>query len=212
MDYPFGHDRPIMMPQSQSLLVELDATLQRASSSQHATMLRRVTDLFVDRAEEFSDDHVAVFDDVINRLIEKTDRPALIELSGRLASVGNAPAKVIDRLARHEDIAIAGPILQRSSAVSEQTLIDIGGAKGDKHLSAIAGRPLISEAVTDILVGRCSADTARKITDNKGASLSELGFVKLINRAKGDKALAACIEGRTDLPPELQPFLKLTLA
>ena len=49
-------------------------------------------------------------------------------------------------------------------------------------------------------------------TDNKGASLSEVGFVKLINRAKSDKALATAIESRTDLPPELQPFLKLTLA
>ena len=66
--------------------------------------------------------------------------------------------------------------------------------------------------MTDVLVNRCTVDTARKVTENKGASLSELGFVKLINRAKTDKALAAAIESRTDLPAELQPFLKLTLA
>ena len=91
-------------------------------------------------------------------------------------------------------------------------LAEVAGTKGEKHLSAIAGRPRISEAVTDALVGRCTAETARKLTDNRGASLSEVGFVKLINRAKTDKALATAIEGRTDLPPELQPFLKLTLA
>jgi uncharacterized protein (DUF2336 family) len=199
------------MSQSQLLMAELDATLLRASSSHHVTILRRLTDFFVDRAEELSDEHVAVFDVVIGRLIEKADRPALIELSGRLAPVSNAPAHVIDRLARHEDIAIAGPILQKSSAVTEQTLVEVAGAKGEKHLSAIAGRPLIGEAITDVLVGRCSGDTARKVTDNKGARLSEVGFVKLINRANGDKALAACIEGRADLPPELQPFLKLAL-
>ena len=66
--------------------------------------------------------------------------------------------------------------------------------------------------MTDVLVGRCTVETARKVTENKGASLSEVGFVKLINRAKNDKALATAIESRTDLPPELQPFLKLTLA
>jgi uncharacterized protein (DUF2336 family) len=212
LDQSFGHDSPIMTTQSQALIAELDATLRRATSAQSVAMLQGVTNLFVGRAEDFADEHVAVFDDVMSRLIEKADRPALIELSGRLAPIGNAPAIVIDRLARHEDIAVAAPILQKSNAVKEQTLVDVAGAKGDKHLSAIAGRPLISEAVTDVLVGRCSTDTARKVTENNGASLSEFGFVKLINRAKGDKALATAIESRTDLPPELQPFLRLTLA
>jgi uncharacterized protein (DUF2336 family) len=207
----FGHDGPIKMSESRLLIAELDSTLQRASSSQHLTMLRGVTDLFINSAEMFSDEHVAIFDDVIGRLIDKADRQALAELSNRLAPVDNAPRSVIDRLARHEDIAIAGPVLQKSK-VKDLTLVEVAGSKGEKHLAAIASRPQLSEAVTDVLVGRCTLETARKVTDNKGASLSEVGFVKLINRAKGDKALAAAIEGRTDLPPELQPFLRLTLA
>jgi uncharacterized protein (DUF2336 family) len=189
--------------------------LSRASIGQQLTVLRRVTDLFLDRAETYSDDHVAVFDDVIGWLInkvEKAERPALAELSDKLAPVDNAPVNVIDRLARHEDIAISGPVLQKSNVVTEQALADVAGAKGDRHLAAIAARPLISECVTDVLVGRCTTETARKVTDNKGASLSEIGFVKLINRAKSDKALAAAIESRNDLPPELEPFLKLALA
>jgi uncharacterized protein (DUF2336 family) len=212
MDRRLGHDAPTMMAEPQTLIAELDATLHRATSSQHVSMLRRVTDLFLDRAAEYADAHVAVFDDVISRLLEKAERPALIELSGRLASVDNAPAKVIDRLARHEDIAIAGPILQKSSVVNDETLAEVAAAKSEKHLSAIGSRPVLSEAVTDVLVGRCSADTARKVTENRSAALSEIGFVKLINRAKGDKVLATAIENRDDLPPELQPFLKLTLA
>lgn len=200
-----------MTSESRLLISELDSTLERASSSQHLAMLRGVTDLFINGADAFADDHIAVFDDVIGRLIDKADRTALAELSGRLAAVGNGPANVIDRLARHEDIAIAGPILQKCN-VNSQTLLDVAGSKGEKHLAAIAGRPQISEAATELLIGRCTVETARKITENMGASLSEVGFVKLINRAKGDKALATAIESRTDLPPELQPFLKLTLA
>jgi uncharacterized protein (DUF2336 family) len=207
----FGHDKPIKMSEARLLIMELDSTLQRASSSQHLTILRGVTDLFVNGAEAFAAEHVTIFDDVIGRLIDKADRTALAELSSRLAPIDNAPANVVDRLARHEDIAIAGPLLQKSS-VKDLTLVEVAGSKGEKHLAAIAARPQISEAVTDVLVGRCTLETARKVTDNKGASLSEVGFVKLINRAKGDKALAAAIEARTDLPPELQPFLKLTLA
>lgn len=204
-----------MMSESQSLIAELDATLSKASSAQQLTVLRRVTDLFLDRAETYSNDHVAVFDDVMGWLvnkIEKAERPALAELSGKLAPVDNAPVNVIGRLARHEDIAISGPVLQKSNVVTDQVLAEVAGAKGERHLAAIAGRPLISESVTDVLVGRCTSETARMVTDNRGACLSEIGFVKLINRAKSDKALAAAIESRTDLPPELQPFLKLALA
>ena len=203
------------MSESQSLIAQLDATLSKASSAQQLTVLRRVTDLFLDRADTYSNDHVAVFDDVIGWLVErveKAERPALAELSGKLAPVGNAPVNVINRLARHDDIAISGPVLQKSNVVTDQALADVAGAKGEKHLAVIASRPLISESVTDVLVGRCTAETARKVTGNKGASLSEIGFVKLINRAKTDKALAAAIEGRTDLPPELQPFLQLALS
>jgi uncharacterized protein (DUF2336 family) len=199
------------MSEARVLIAELDATLQKVTSSQHVTILRRVTDLFVNGAESFADEHVAVFDDVFGRLIERADRTALAELSGRLAPIDNAPANVIDRLARHEDIAIAGPILHKSN-IGELTLAEVAGAKGERHLAAIANRPVISESVSEVLVGRCSAETARKITDNKDVSFSEVGFVKLINRAKSDKALATAIESRTDLPPELQPFLQLTLA
>jgi uncharacterized protein (DUF2336 family) len=201
-----------MMSEARSLIEEYDAAVGLASTSQRLSILRRVTDLFVEGAESYSGDHVAVFDDVFGWLAEKVDRPALVELSGRLAPIGNAPSNVIDRLARHEDIAISGPILHKSNVVSEQTLAEVAGAKSERHLSAIANRDMISESVTDILVGRCSAETARKVTDNKGASLSEVGFVKLINRAKSDKALAAAIESRSDLPPELQPFLQLALS
>jgi uncharacterized protein (DUF2336 family) len=198
--------------EAQSLIEELDATLDRTSSPQHLSILRDVTDLFVNGSDTFAEDHVAVFDDVIVRLIDKADRPALIELSGRLAAISNAPVNVIDRLARHEDIAISGPILQKSDAVKDQTLADVAGTKGERHLSAIASRALIRESVTDILASRCNAETARKLAENKGASLSEIGFVKLINRFKTDRALAASIESRSDLPPELQPFLQLALS
>jgi uncharacterized protein (DUF2336 family) len=196
----------------QSLIAELDEVMLRASRTQLMSILQRVTDLFVERSATYSNDHVAVFDEVLGRLVGKAERPELIELSDRLAPVGNAPTNVVDRLARHDDIAISGPILLKSNAVKDQTLAAVAKEKSDKHLSAIASREQIGEAVTDVLVDRCSAEVACKVTGNQGATLSELGFVKLINRAKDDKALASAIESRSDLPPELQPFLKLALS
>jgi uncharacterized protein (DUF2336 family) len=200
-----------MTSTAHALIAELDVAISNASVARQAKILQSVTDLFLDSSMLFSDEQVAVFDDVIRRLMEKADNTALIKLSARLASIGNPPTHVIVSLAQDDDIAVSGPILQSSAALPDKTVAEIASVKGPKHLAAIAGRRRINEIITDILVDRGSPDVSYKIVANPEARLSEIGFVKLINRAKTDKTLAAAIAGRTDLPEELLPFLKLAL-
>ena len=202
---------PNMMPASQSFITELDAALGNIPGSRHLVILRRVTDLFLAGAGTYSDEQLAIFDDVISRLIENMDQATLIELSAQLATVDQAPANVVARLSDSDDIAVSGPALEKSHSLSDRTLVDIAGKKRQKHLAAIAGRMRISELVTDVLVDRGNADVSRKVTANLGARISEVGFVKLINRAKSDRDLATAISNRSDLPEELIPFLKLAL-
>lgn len=200
-----------MTAEARSVIAELDGVLQKASSSRQAAILQQLTDLFLASAGKFSADQVAIFDDMIIRLIETTEKPALAQLSMRLTPVGNAPAKVVARLSRDDDIAVSGPLLEKSGALADQLLAEIAGAKGQKQMMAIAARAELNELVTDILVERGGPDVARLLAANVGAHLSELGFVKLINKAKGDKTLATTIASRTDVPSELEPFLKLAL-
>jgi uncharacterized protein (DUF2336 family) len=199
------------MPETQSLIAELDAALRRSSNSKQLEMLQSVTELFLNGAGSYSDEQNAIFDDVISRLIETAEPPALTELSARLAPVNNAPANVIGRLSSDDDIAVSGPVLEKSNALTDQVLTEIAKTKSQLHLVAIAGRARISESVTDVLINRGSSDVLHKVTCNRGARLSEFGFVKLINRAGNDKTLAAAIADRTDIPPELLPFLRLAL-
>lgn len=201
-----------MTSEARSLIDELDVALSKASHAQHLTMLRQVTELFIDGAKSFTDEHIAIFDEVIGRLIEKTEHPALIKLSAKLAAVGKAPVNVVISLACEDDIEVSGPVLENSGALSDVALVEIAGKKSQKHLVAIAGRTQISETVTDILVDRGNSEVARKVTANQGSRFSELGFVKLIGRANADKDLAGAIASRIDLPPELAPFLRLALA
>jgi uncharacterized protein (DUF2336 family) len=186
-----------------SIFAELEATLAHESGSQRFTILRRVTDLFLAGAESYSDDHIAVFDGVIGRLIENIEHRALIELSGRLAPVDNAPVNVIGRLSRNDDIKVSGPILERSKVLMDSDLVEIAKTKSQAHLSAIAGRAQLAEPVTDVLIDRGSADVARRVTANKGARFSKFGFTKAVSRAQQDESLALTVADRMDLPPEL---------
>lgn len=181
------------MTEARSLLTELDSTLTTASGERQLSILRKVTDLFLHRSQDYSGDQVAVFDDVICRLIERGEHSALLELSTKLAPVGNAPINVVLQLSKEDDIAISGPILEMSPVVPEETLAEIAKTKGQHHLAAIASRPLICEAVTDVLVERGNSEVACKVTGNQGAKFSEPGLVKLIKRAKNDKTLAEAV-------------------
>src|SRR5260221_7605711 len=95
-----------------SLLPELEEVVQHGSAEKRAETLRRITSLFLESAPKFNDDHVALFDDVIGCLIEEIEAKALAELALRIAPVANAPAGVVRKLAKSDDIAVAGPMLK----------------------------------------------------------------------------------------------------
>ena len=63
-----------------SLLPELEELVQNGSAAKRAEMLRRITSLFLAGAPNFSDDHVALFDDVMSRLTEEIETKVLVEL------------------------------------------------------------------------------------------------------------------------------------
>jgi uncharacterized protein (DUF2336 family) len=197
---------------AQSLLAELDLALARATDPWRRKVLRQVTDLFLGAAEHCTENEVAVFDDVMCRLIHDGDLDMLVELANALAPVHNAPANVVGNLARHSSVAVHGPILEQATALPEQVLIEIADKdQRDPILTKIAARPRLSAAVTDVLLKRADKKTQRTIIANPNARVSEASFARLIMSLKGDKEFAAAIAARADLPPELRPFVAAVL-
>src|ERR1700681_2087544 len=136
---------------SQLLMDELEAALESGPIARRTELLRRVTDLFLGGADNFSTEQVSLFDDVMSQLVTHIEGRVLAELSTRLAPVANAPSGVIQRLARDDDIAISGPVLQHSERLTDDELVEIARSKGREHLLKISGRDRLSEAVTDVL-------------------------------------------------------------
>ena len=191
------------MPQSRSLIDDLETALRAGSTERRTEVLRQVCDLFLGRADEFSEEQIGVFDDVIGHLISHIEERALSELSTRLATVASAPAGVIGRLARHDAIVISGPVLRSSQRLSDADLIEIASTKSQEHLLNIAARTQLNEAITDVLVDRGDAAVASEVAANAGARFSRSGFSKLVMRADGDERLMSAIASRTDIPPHL---------
>src|SRR5262249_11658574 len=153
-----------------------DDAMRAQSGGRRNEALRKVTDLFVGNAARFGEQHVALFDDVIGRLVEKADQEAKVELSGRLAVIDNAPAGVLDRLAADDQIDVAAPVLTSSTRLSEKQLAALAATKSRRHMIAIAGRRHVGEQVTDALLARGDQQVARAVVANTGAKVSEKGY------------------------------------
>jgi Uncharacterised protein conserved in bacteria (DUF2336) len=191
------------MQQTQALLEELELGLVDRPSSRRFTILRQLTDLFLEGAGSYSEDSIHLFDELMGSLVDRIERQAVIELSQKLAPVEQAPPAIIGRLSQHDDIAIAEPVLTQSPLLSEQDLVHIAQTKSQDHLHAIARRAELTAPVTDVLVDRGNAKVTEKVVSNAGARFSRWGLTQAVERAKRDENVAAAIASRADVPPDL---------
>ena len=197
----------IISPYAEELIAQFDTALARVSGAEQLAIQRQMTDLFLGGAGTYSPRQIAIFDGVMGRLIERSDRRGLLEFTGRLAMVDTAPALVMGRLSMNDDIAVAGPVLEKSNALTDETLVAVARSKSQDHLFAIAQRLRLSERVTDVLVERGNRKVIHKVAANTGARFSLAGYDKLTHRARRDRKLTLALARRRDLPR--QYFLKL---
>jgi uncharacterized protein (DUF2336 family) len=190
------------MQARKSLLAELEDAVHGSSRDRRVETLRRITDLFLTGANRFNDEHIGLFDDVLTQLIERIEAKALSELSMQLAPVAAAPVEVVRRLARHDDIAVAGPVLAHSARLTELDLVEIAKVKSQAHLLAISQRTHLDESVTDVLVDRGNRAVFNRLASNRGACFSEAGMATLAKRAENDESLAELLGRRLDIPLE----------
>jgi len=196
-----------------ALYAELDGALARASAAWRVAALRQIANLFVSSAALYNADQVAVFDDVMCRLIPNMDRVVLAELANRLVLIDNAPVKLLGLLARHPDAAVSGPVLEHAKSLPDEDLVAVADRDGFDRtlLRKIAARARLGKAVTDVLLKRGDAAMHRRLVANPDAAISETGYARLIMSVNGDKEFAVAIAAREDVPEELRPWLKETL-
>jgi len=192
---------------NQSILNELEDMIASHDIGYRARILRRITDLFAVNAGKISDEQMALFDEVMTRLVEEIDASARATFGHTLADVADAPPNVVRRLALDDAIDVAAPLLTRSPQVDDGTLIKSAREKSQAHLLAISRRKRLNEPVTDILVGRGDQDVVLSTASNPGAAFSDLGYSTLIERSSDDDRLAVSVWVRQDIPR--QHLLKL---
>jgi uncharacterized protein (DUF2336 family) len=192
---------------SAALIEELNNVVARGSIDRRAEILHRITDLFVVKVDSYSDAQIELFDDVLVRIAADIEQSARAALARRLAQEPRAPLKISRTLATDDAIDVAGPVLEHSQRLDDETLLATARSKGQQHLLAISRRRSLDEALTDILVERGDKSVMLSTAGNPGARFSDKGYTTLTLRSEGDDELTACVGLRRDIPR--QHFLRL---
>jgi hypothetical protein len=126
-------------PAASAGLEDLLGPAQGHGIDMRPTLLRVLTDLYLQRATHTAEDE-RYFTELALRLIDATDVAARAALSTRLASYASPPRAVIERLAR-DVIEVAAPILKHPTCLTATDRVAIAQSCGGVHAEMIAALP-----------------------------------------------------------------------
>ena len=190
-----------------SLIDELQDTRVSKLTKRQLKALTRITDLFIAGSGRHSKQQIELFDEVFETLVAVIELETRVKLARHIANLPNAPAALVRAFALDQAIAVAAPVLSRSTALSDADLVANASTQSQDHLNAIARRRTISEVVTEILIARGEPHVVHTVAKNAGARFSDGSFGELVARAGDDGQLALHVGMRHDIPRH--HFLKL---
>ena len=186
-----------------SLVPGLDDIVKNGDPKRRTEAARRVADLFFQDAASLRPRQVELLDEILIDLVPQAELIARAELAERLSLFSNAPRVLVGRLARENEILVAGPLLRRSPVIDEEVLLEIAQARGQGHLLAMAERSALSPDLTDVMLRRGDRDVVRRTAGNNGALFSASGYSELIRRASQDGVLTITVGQRNDLSDQM---------
>ncbi len=137
--------------------------------------------------------------DIINLMVRDAEVMVREALSDNLRHIPDVPHDVAMRLAQDVE-AVSLPMLESSSAFSDQDLIDILKSGSEQKQAAIAQREEVSEVLSEVIVTSAGEQAVASLMSNEGAKLNEKALNTAIDRFKTSELVQKPMVGRSKLP------------
>ncbi len=161
-------------------------------------LIRNMATLFSSVVDRCDDEQIAQYDEVLCQLVEMVEAEARAEVAQILAPLSRAPGTVVMRLA-NDDVEVAAPLLEFSSVLSDDDLIELIESQTEGHRFAIAGRSPVADRVSSSICHHSDKDTISKLIDNEDAIIGPETGPVLIKRAAEDPSIAGKMGTRKDV-------------
>lgn len=148
---------------------------------------------------ELSDGERALAENILRAMMEDTELRVREALSIQLKDSGILPKDIALRLCRDVD-QVALPMLEFSSVLGDEDLIEIVRSQGATKQTAIARRNRLGAGLADALVDTENREVVRTLAANDGAEIAEGSFQKVIDRFGDDDGINSALVHRAKLP------------
>jgi uncharacterized protein (DUF2336 family) len=191
-----------------ALLLDL---AKETSSEKRRELLREITDLLANDAAMRTATNCSAFDEIAVAVVSDLKTEARSEISRMLAATALPLGRTARELAMDE-IDVARPVLELSTALTESDLLDVTASKSQDHLLAVTRRSNIGERVSDALVSRGEDRVVVSLLTNKGARIGRETYERVTERAQDSPILQAPLVRRDGVPIDLLNDLYVSVA
>lgn len=191
-----------MAPQDAPDIKQLVHLARDRSAIGRSSLIDAITDIVSEDNQSLTDQEQALATDIMCKLLQEVEMSVRHHLAERLANIPAAPAELI-RLLANDNIAVARPVLLRSTVLSDPELIDIIRHRTWEHQLAIANRQSLNIAVTDSLVETRNTAVITSLLENQSAEISTATMAYLVEQSRRVDSYQGPLVLRQDLSPEL---------
>ena len=173
------------------------------SSEKRRELLRTITDMFLGDPCERNETECLLFDDVVSAVARDLESSVRIELSEKLADAKAPVRGTLRRFAMDDDIEVARPILERSTELTEDDLLEVITSRTQEHMLAVTRRANVTERVSTAIVDHGAERIIASLLGNSGAVINRESLEKVAERAQTSKLLQKSFVNRDEVPLDL---------
>lgn len=163
-------------------------------------LLRRLIDYVAMPASQIAPQDRSMGGDILLDMLFHASDDERMLCARRLASMKEAPRRVLRYLAQCE-IQIARPILENNESFNGSDLCEIVDHVSPEHRLLIAGRKVVAPVICDRLAKNGGPKVLDRLLRNQGADLSEHAIDILVARSRKHEKLCALLIKRLELKP-----------
>ncbi len=179
------------------------AILRQASeapSEEAGEMARSLLEIMSLPANTTQPQERALAADTLLHLVHRLPIKSLVAVAERLSMMESPPPLILAHLIHDQRIEVAGPLLEKCSAIDDHDLIEVIADGHQQSNRMIARRRSLTAVLCDALIATGDTSVILTLVRNPGAMISHEAFYRLNELANVHHSLQAPLATRSDLP------------
>lgn len=181
---------------------KLVSLAQSESAESRSELYLSIAGLMESRAGAFSPSERELLNAIMRQLTRQVEMQVRQALAERMSEMDDAPHDLILLLA-NDRIEVAQGVLERSTLLNENELIDIINAATHLHQKSIAGRPDVTERVAASLAESSAPEVLLALVRNQRARIANETMERLAERSRDDVELQRGMLARPEMQQDL---------